>query len=86
MRSRSRLQNDANPHQHVSTPNVFEQPAPTLDLIWNQKFRDRWKLSFSTKNLLDRAAEESYTYRGVNYLRSSHRRWITTSLGLTYAY
>lgn len=68
------------------TPNVFEQPAPTLDVIWNQKFRDRWKVSLSVKNLLDRASEETYTYRGVDYLRSSHRRGVTTSLGLTYAY
>jgi TonB-dependent receptor len=68
------------------TPNVFEQPAPTLDVIWNQKFRDRWKVSLSVKNVLDRAAEETYTYRGVDYLRSSHRRGVTTSLGLTYAY
>jgi TonB-dependent receptor len=68
------------------TPNVFEQPAPTLDVIWNQKFRDRWKLTISAKNILDRAAEETYTYRGIDYLRSSHRRGVTTSLGLTYAY
>jgi outer membrane receptor protein involved in Fe transport len=68
------------------TPNVFEQPAPTLDVVWNQRFRERWKISVSAKNLLDRAAEETYTYRGVDYLRSSHRRGITTSLGLTYTY
>jgi len=68
------------------TPNVFEQPAPTLDLVWNQKFRDRWKLSLSAKNLLDRAAEETYTYRGIDYIRSSHRRGVTTSLGVTYTY
>ncbi len=68
------------------TPNVFEQPAATLDFIWNQKIRDRWKVSFSAKNLLDRAAEETYTYRGIDYLRSSHRRGVTTSLGVTYTY
>jgi hypothetical protein len=28
------------------TPNVYEQPAPTLDLIWNQSFRDHWKVPF----------------------------------------
>ena len=68
------------------TPNVFEQPAPTLDVIWNQKIHDRWKLSFSVKNLMDRAAEETYTYRGEDYLRSSHRRGVTTSLGLAYGF
>ena len=68
------------------TPNVFEQPAPTLDVVWSQRLRDRWKFSLSAKNLLDRAAEETYTYRGVDYLRSSHRRGVTTSLGVTYTY
>ena len=68
------------------TPNVFEQPAPTLDAIWNQKIHERWKLSLSVKNLLDRAAEETYTYRGVDYLRSAHRRGVTTSLGVSYTF
>lgn len=68
------------------TPNVFEQPAPTLDVIWSQRLGERWKLSLSAKNLLDRPAEETYTYRGEDYVRSSHRRGVTTSLGLTYSY
>jgi outer membrane receptor protein involved in Fe transport len=68
------------------TPNVFEQPAPTLDVIWSQRLREHWKFSFSAKNLLDRAAEETYTYRGQDYVRSAHRRGVTTSLGLTYSY
>jgi TonB-dependent receptor len=68
------------------TPNVYEQPAPTLDLILNQTWRDRWKFTASVKNLLNEAAEETYTYRGVDYLRSSRRRGVTTALGVTYTY
>ena len=68
------------------TPNVYEQPAGTLDFVFSQRIRDRWKLSFSAKNLLDRDVEETYTYRGTTYLRSSNRRGITTSLGVTYTY
>ena len=68
------------------TPNVYEQPAPTLDLIWNQSFRDHWKFTVSAKNLLNRAAEETYTYRGQDYLRSSRVRGVTTAVGVTYTY
>jgi TonB-dependent receptor len=68
------------------TPNIFEQPAPTLDFVWGQRVGDRWKFTLSARNLLDRAAEETYAYRGTTYLRSSHRRGVTTSLGLTYSY
>lgn len=68
------------------TPNVFEQPSPTLDVIWNQKLRRGWKLSLSVKNLLDRPVEETYRYLGETYLRSSYRRGVITSLGLTYSF
>ena len=66
------------------TPNVMEQPSPTLDLIWNQRIGSHWKLSLSVKNLLDRPIRETYTYRDVEYVRSSYRRGVITSLGLTY--
>lgn len=68
------------------TPNVFEQPAPTLDLLYAQKIRDRWKVTVSAKNLLDRASEQTYTYRDTDYFRSSYKRGVTTSLGVTYSY
>jgi TonB-dependent receptor len=68
------------------TPNIFEKPAPTLDLIWAQKLADRWKFTLSARNLLDRPAKQTYSYRGVDYLRASHRRGITTSLGVNYTF
>ena len=68
------------------TPNVFEQPAPTLDLIWNQKIGYRWKLTLSVKNVLDRPVEETYTYRGETYQRSSYKRGAVTSLGVTFTF
>ena len=68
------------------TPNIFEQPSPTLDVVLNQKLGLRWKVTLSVKNLLDRDIEETYAYRDVEYLRSSYRRGVTTSLGVTYTY
>lgn len=68
------------------TPNIYEQPAATLDVILTQKFRDHWKATLSVKNVLDEAAEQTYTYRGDDYLRASFKRGVTTSLGLTYTY
>lgn len=68
------------------TPNVYEQPAPTLDLIWSQRLAERWKFTVTAKNLLDHAAEQTYRYRDVEYLRSSYRRGVTTSVGVTCTY
>lgn len=68
------------------TPNVFEQPSPTLDLIWTQKVGDRWKLTLSAKNVLDRPIKETYTYRGTEYVRSQYHRGVLTSLGVTFSF
>jgi hypothetical protein len=68
------------------TPNVYEQPTPTLDLILIQRLGGHWKCTLAAKNLLNSALEETYTYRGVEYIRSSHRRGIRTSLELNYTY
>lgn len=68
------------------TPNVFERPAPTLDFVLNQKIGARLKLTFSAKNLLDSAFEETYLYRDIEYKRAWHRRGRTFSLGATYTY
>jgi hypothetical protein len=68
------------------TPNVYEEPSPTLDVILGQSLGTGWKASLSVKNLLNPAAEETYTYRGRDYLRSSRVRGITTSLGVTYSF
>lgn len=68
------------------TPNVFEQPAPTLDLVWSQRLMSRWKMTVSAKNLLNEESEETYSYRGVDYLRASSRRGISTSVGVSFSY
>ena len=57
-----------------------------LDLILGQSFGRGWKASLSAKNVLNPAAEETYTYRGRDYLRSSRVRGITTSFGVTYSF
>ena len=61
-------------------------PSPSLDLILNQRFGERWKVTLSAKNLLNRPTEETYTYLGRQYLRSSRVRGVTTSLGVTFTY
>ncbi len=64
----------------------MEESWPSLDLILNQRFGERWKVSLSAKNLLNRSAEETYTYLGREYLRAARVRGVTTSLGVTFTY
>lgn len=68
------------------TPNVYERPAPTLDFVLTQRLGARVKLTFSAKNLLDSAFEETYRYRDVEYQRAWHRRGRTFSIGATCTY
>lgn len=67
-----------------TAPSVYEQPFHQLDFRISQQFGERWKIGLSAKNLLDPAAEKLYTYNGVDYLYSSHRRGREFGVSLSY--
>lgn len=65
------------------TEDIFEQPAPLLDLVLRQRLSRRLSLKFSVKNLLDPAIERTYGEAG-DLLFSSFRRGMTFALGFNY--
>jgi outer membrane receptor protein involved in Fe transport len=68
---------------------VYEQPAPQLDLVISQKFARRWKARFSAKNLLNPEFKRIYGEEGElngEYLYSSYRKGITYNLTLSYEF
>jgi outer membrane receptor protein involved in Fe transport len=69
----------------LTTEDVFEQPAPVLDLVVRQRLGQKLSLKFSAKNLLDPAVERTYGESGAR-LYSSHTRGITLALGLSYEF
>ncbi len=69
----------------LTTEDVFEQPAPVLDLVLRQRLSKKLNLKFSAKNLLDPAFERTYGESG-SLLYSSFTRGITLALGLSYEY
>ncbi|WP_412061589.1 TonB-dependent receptor domain-containing protein [Rubrivirga sp. IMCC45206] len=44
----------------VGTPDVYEEPAPTLDLVASRRVADNWSLKLSAKNLLNAPFREVY--------------------------
>ncbi|MBD3225393.1 MAG: TonB-dependent receptor plug domain-containing protein [Caldithrix sp.] len=66
------------------TPDVFEQPAPQLDLILSQRIFDGVKAKFSVKNLLNSEYKELYNFSGKEYIYQSYTKGITYSLKLSY--
>lgn len=57
-------------------PDVFEQPAPLLNLVVSQRLSARWKLRFSAKNLLDPDHRKTISVpdRTLIYARGSEGR------------
>ncbi len=65
---------------------VYEQPAPQLDLIISQRLSKHWKLRFSAKNILDPSYERIYGREGeIPGLQpyGSFKRGITFGVGLS---
>lgn len=66
------------------TPDVFEQPAPSLDLALGYKLSDRSKVTLRAKNLLDPTYERTYVFGNREYIYQSYRRG--TDYSLTFSF
>lgn len=58
----------------LATPDVFEQPAPVLDLVFSQRLGKHCQVKFSAKNLLDPLIERTFGERGDSFIYSSYRK------------
>jgi TonB-dependent receptor len=65
-------------------PDVYEQPAPTLDFIWSQRLSRVWKFKFSAQNLLDSAREKTLEHAGTTYVYDRYTRGRKFSLSVSY--
>jgi TonB-dependent receptor len=67
-------------------PDVFEQPAESLDLIWSQQLGGRWSMKLTAKNLLDPRREKTLSHAGTDYLYESYRRGRLFGISLAYQF
>ncbi len=68
---------------------VYEQGAPTLDVVVSQKLGKGFKLKFSAENILSPDIIESYAVDGhtdTTYRFSSYSRGVTLGLSLSYTF
>lgn len=68
---------------------VYEQPAPSLDLVISQRLGKNVKARFSARNLLDPEVIRSYAVNGstdTRYVYSSYTKGITFNFSLSYEY
>lgn len=67
-------------------PDIYEQPAPSLDFNLTQEFADNWSITFRGKNLLNPVFRQTITYQGqeVDYL--AYTKGFDLSLSVKYGF
>jgi outer membrane receptor for ferrienterochelin and colicin len=67
-------------------PDVYEQPAPSLDFNITQGLTENWKLTFRGKNLLNPFFNRTQTYNGTEYSYSAYTKGWDISLNTSYSF
>ncbi|MFO7891245.1 MAG: TonB-dependent receptor [bacterium] len=67
-----------------STPDVYEQPAETLNFTLSKKIFSNISLKFSAKNLLDSEEKKLHEFKNKIFISQLHRKGRTFSLGINY--
>jgi outer membrane receptor protein involved in Fe transport len=67
----------------IATPDVYEQPVPTLDFILSQRLGRHLSVRFTARNLLDPLIERTYGEAG-KFLYSSYKKGMTFGLSANY--
>lgn len=67
-------------------PDVFEQPAPLLNLVVTQRLSDRWRVKLSAKNLLNPDHEKTISVPGQTLIHERRSEGRSYAIGLNYAF
>jgi hypothetical protein len=67
-------------------PDIYEQPAPSLDFNLTQGITENWKLTNRGKNLLNPFFTRTQTYNGTEYTYSTYAKGWDISLNAAYSF
>lgn len=67
------------------TPDIYEQPANTLNFSISKGLTKNINLKLSVNNILDSKDKEVYTFKEEDYTSKLHRKGRSISLGLKYS-
>jgi TonB-dependent receptor len=67
------------------TPDIYEEPAGTLDLIVSQRMLSNFTMKLSAKNLLNPSIQETQGFKGQDFIVQDYQRGRSLSLSVTYA-
>ena len=66
------------------TPDIYEQPFNSLNLIITKQLNDRFLLEFNAKNILNPVAKKTYSYLGQEYIYRSYTKGSIFEVGVKY--
>jgi hypothetical protein len=66
------------------TPDIYEQPFNSLNLIITKQLNDSFLLEFNAKNILNPVAKKTYSYMGQEYIYRSYTKGSVFELGIKY--
>jgi len=66
------------------TPDVYDQPRPTLNLMVSKTLSKKFTLSFKARNILNPVYKQVYQFKGEEYTWQSFTRGRQFSVGVTY--
>ena len=67
-------------------PDIYEQPAPSLDFNLTQGLTDNWKITFRGKNLLNPIFQRTQNFQGTEFTYSSYTKGWDVSLNAAYSF
>jgi TonB-dependent receptor len=67
-------------------PDIYEQPAPSLDFNLTQGITDNWRITFRGKNLLNPLISRTQTFNGTEYTYQNYTRGWDVSLNASYSF
>jgi hypothetical protein len=67
------------------TPDIYEQPASTLNFSLSKGLTENINLKLSVKNIMNSREKEVYTFKDQDYISKLHRKGRSISLGIKYS-
>lgn len=68
-----------------ATPDVYEEPVPSLNINFSKRFSERWKAKISASNILNPEVKLIQEYKGEEYIFQKYRNGRELSVGISYS-
>jgi len=68
----------------LGTPDIYERPIPTLNLVMGKSLGKHWDMSFKVQNILNSSYQLFQTYKDTKYITAEYKIGVTTAIGISY--